>query len=407
MRVLLAPVGTRGDVEPMLALADALRARGHACTLAASAGFAETARAAGLPFASLGPGFDDIPPGVHNEFEVLRRFLRTLGAQYDALVPAAREADVVIGAMLALAGPSAARLAGVPWLYAGFSPHYLRSRELVPGGVPIRRLPRAVLGAFNVLQDLMLPLGMPAWVAEERKLGLPAPRGVYPHMAATAPLLLAYDEVLLPTPRDAQGTLHRVGVMRRDGAAEALAPEVEAFLDAGPPPVYVGFGSMRHEDALALGARVRASARRTGTRVVLAGGWSGLRPDAADASVLAIGGAPHDLLFPRCAGIVHHGGAGTLHAAALAGRPQAIVHHWADQIHHGWRTEALGIGVAPTMIRRLSDRWLDDALARLSRDGPLAERAAAFARTMGDPRAGARRAAAVVEAVVRAHARAR
>ncbi len=400
MRVLLAPVGTRGDVEPMLALADELTARGHACTLAASEGFRATAAREGLPFVSLGPGFDTVPAGMRNEVRVLQHFLRTLDAQYAGLVPAAREADVVVGAMLALAGPSAARLAGIPWVYAGFSPHYLRSRTLVPAGIPLRRLPRAVLGALNVAQDALLPLGMPAWVREEHKLGLPTPRGVYPHLAGEAPLLLGYDEALLPTPADAEGALHRVGVLRRTRVTPRLDAALEAFLTAGPPPVYVGFGSMRHDDAAALGARVAASARRTGTRVILNRGWSGLRAGAPTPELLAVEGAPHDALFPRCAGVVHHGGAGTLHAAALAGRPQAIVHHWADQIHHGWRTEALGIGLAPTTIGRLDDRWLDDALARLAGDGRLAERAAAFARTMGDPAAGARRAADVLERVV-------
>ncbi len=402
MRIVLAPVGTRGDVEPLLALGDVLRERGHTCVLAAPRNFAATAQREGLAFQDLGPGFDETARGVHNEFVVLRRFLRCLDQQYAGLQRASEGADAIVGAMLLLAGPSVARLRGIPWIYAGFSPRYLRSRLMVPGGIPVRSLPPWLLGAFNRMQDLLLPAAMRTWVAEERKLGFPSPTGVYPHLALQGELLLSYDDELLPTPADATGQLNRVGVMRRSGAGPPLTAELAEFLDSGPAPVYLGFGSMSHRDPGALMRLLLASVERTGVRAVINAGWSGLDAPMLPARVILVPHAPHDALFPRCAGVVHHGGAGTLHAAALAGVPQAIVHHWADQIHHGWRVEDLGVGPPPTTIRRLSPAWLESTLRQLTTDGDMRARARALGVRMRARLGGAERAAEVVERAVHA-----
>ena len=401
MRIVLAPFGTRGDVEPLLALGDVLRTRGHSCVLAAPRNFAATAEREGLAFESLGPGFDESAHGVHNEFVVLRRFLRGLHEQYVGLLRASEGANAIVGAMLMLAGPSVARLRGIPWIYAGFSPRYLRSRLMVPGGIPVRTLPPWVLGAFNRMQDLVLPAAMRAWVVEERKLGFPTPSGVYAHLALQGELLLGWDEELLPTPTDATGRLNRVGVMRRGGTTEPLSAELAAFLDAGPAPLYLGFGSMSHRDPDALMRLLLGSVARTGVRAVINAGWSGLASATLPAGVIRVPHAPHDALLPRCAGVVHHGGAGTLHAAALAGVPQAVVHHWADQIHHGWTVEDLGVGPPPTTIRRLSPTWLDDTLRRLATDQVMRQRALALGARMRGRLGGAERAADVVERAVR------
>ncbi len=401
MRIVLAPFGTRGDVEPLLALGDALRARGHTCVLAAPRNFAATAEREGLAFESLGPGFDESARGVHNEFVVLRSFLRGLHEQYAGLLKASEGADAIVGAMLLLAGPSVARLRGIPWVYAGFSPHYLRSRLMVPGGIPVRKLPPWFLGAFNRMQDLVLPAAMRAWVVEERKLGFPTPSGVYSHLALQGELLLGWDEELLPTPADATGRLNQVGVMRRRGTTELLSPELAAFLEAGPAPIYLGFGSMSHRDPTALMRQLLESVERTGVRAVINAGWSGLDAPTLPPAVIRVTQAPHSALFPRCAGVVHHGGAGTLHAAALAGVPQAIVHHWADQIHHGWRVEELGIGPPPTTIGRLSSAWLATTLRQLATNRDMRERARALGDRMRARLGGEERAADVVERAVR------
>ena len=402
MRIVLAPVGTRGDVEPLLALSDVLRERGHECVLAAPRSFAATAEREGLAFVSLGPGFEEFARGQHNEFQVLRAFQRRLRDQYDGLIAAAEGAHAIVGAMLLLAGPSVARRKRVPWIYAGFSPHYLRSELMVPGGLPVRSLPRWALRAFNRLQRHAVPLFMQPWVAEERRLGFERPIDVWEHMTNGAELLLGYDEALLPTPLDAEGRLHRVGVMRRAATGGTLDADLSAFLDAGPAPAYIGFGSMSHLDPRRLTRLVLDGVGRAGVRAVVNAGWSGLSEDRLSDRVRIVRSAPHDALFPRCMGVVHHGGAGTLHAAAIAGVPQAIVHHWADQIHHGWRVESMGLGPAPTMIGRLSATWLAAALCRFRDDAVMRVTAAELGTRMRQHVGGAERAADVVERAIHA-----
>ena len=400
MRIVLAPVGTRGDVEPMLALADALRARGHDCVLAAPQSFAPSAARASLPFVSLGEAFAVLERGERNEFRVVRAFLKTLPELYDGMQRATEGADVIVGAMMCLAGPSLARQRGIPWVYAGFSPHYLRSELMVPGGIPVRSLPRWALRAFNSVQHLVVPTLLRRWSQTEVRLGFGRPADLFGHMALRGELLLAYDEELLPTPTDAVGRLNQVGVMRRLDVGGPLEPALERFLDAGAPPVYIGFGSMTHRDPARLMREVLDGVKRAGTRAVVNAGWSGLNAPDLPPTVHLVTSAPHDLLFPRCLGVVHHGGAGTLHAAALAGVPQAIVHHWADQIHHGWRIEDLGLGPAPTTITRFSTRWLAETLRRFESDAPMRSRARAFGEKLRLRGGGATRAAAVVERAV-------
>lgn len=402
MRIVLAPVGTRGDVEPLLALGDVLRARGHQCVLAAPRPFARTAEREGMEFVSLGPGFDEFARGEHNEFRVLRAFQRQLREQYDGLMTAADGAHAIVGAMLLLAGPSVARAHRIPWIYAGFSPHYLRSELTVPGGLPVRSLPRRVLRAFNRLQRHLIPLFMRPWIAEERRLGFGRPRDVWEHLALQGELLAGYDEELLATPRDATGRLNRVGVMRRAATGGRLDGALAAFLDAGPAPAYIGFGSMSHRDPPRLTRLLLDGVERAGVRAVVNAGWSGLATTRLPDRVFVATSAPHDELFPRCTGVVHHGGAGTLHAAALAGVPQAVVHHWADQIHHGWRIEDLGIGPPPTTITRLSVDWLAAALRRFGADSAMRTRAAELGARMRARTGGAERAADVVERAIHA-----
>ncbi|MGN6677730.1 MAG: glycosyltransferase, partial [Streptosporangiaceae bacterium] len=123
-----------------------------------------------------------------------------------------------------------------------------------------------------------------------------------------------------------------------------LPAELEAFLDAGPPPVYVGFGSMRAPEDI---ARVAIEAiRAQGRRALVARGWAGLAPIDNRGDCFAVGEVNQQALFGRVAAVVHHGGAGTTSTAARAGAPQVVVPQWADQPYFAGRVAELGIGAA-------------------------------------------------------------
>ena len=164
-----------------------------------------------------------------------------------------------------------------------------------------------------------------------------------------------------------------------DAAAD---PALEAFLQAGPPPVYVGFGSMAGRDPARLARTVVEALQAAGQRGLLAPGWGGLAPGALPPTVHVVGEMPHAALFPRVKAVVHHGGAGTTHAGLRAGRPTLICPFFADQPFWGRLVHARGLGPAPIPQRRLDAPRLAAALHTLVSDAAMATRAAALGEAM-------------------------
>jgi sterol 3beta-glucosyltransferase len=204
----------------------------------------------------------------------------------------------------------------------------------------------------SVVNDARRDLGLQPW---------PVP-GPFARMRREGrPVLLAHSRHVLPSPPDWDAAVKVTGYWFLD-RPDAWTPPAELvrFLEVGPPPVYIGFGSMMLGDARAAAAIVEEAVRRVGCRAVVGAGWGGLRPRAS-ADILPIDCAWHDWLFPRVAAVVHHGGAGTSAAALRAGKPSVVTPFIADQFFWSWRLEKCG--VAPPAIRQ--DRLNVDDLARV------------------------------------------
>jgi sterol 3beta-glucosyltransferase len=190
--------------------------------------------------------------------------------------------------------------------------------------------------------------------------------------------LYAYSPVVLPTPADWDRSSVAAGYwfLDRPRSWEPSA-SLRAFLIAGPPPVYVGFGSMPSQDAARTTRIVLAALERTGQRGVLATGWGGLAAADLPPSVYLLAEAPHDWLFPQMAAVVHHGGAGTTAAALRAGVPTVICPFFGDQPFWGRRVATLGAGPPPIPQRRLTVDALSAAVRTAVSDPAIRERAAA------------------------------
>jgi UDP:flavonoid glycosyltransferase YjiC (YdhE family) len=406
LRLLLATMGTRGDLQPMLALGEALRARGHAVTFAAPPDFAAQLRGLGYPFHPCGMQVADLlrrhAAGLSSglSFGALgaaREFPREVAAQAAALLPAAAGHDAMVCASLLFAAPMVAEKLGIPYLYCLFATVAMRSAHHPPFMLGARRLPRwlnrlgwdATVGAADLL------LG-PALAVERHRLGLPPPRPVFRELRSR-PILLACDPQLAPAPPDFGADVIQTGAWILPPPT-ALPPALEAFLAAGPPPVFLGFGSMPDRDPAATTRMAISAARRARVRLVLGAGWSGLSggTEGTAADVAVAGDVPHALLFPRCAAVVHHGGAGTTAAAARAGVPQAIVPHLLDQHHWGWQVHRLGLGPAPLARRHLDTARLAARFTVLRDPGRRARAAALATALAANP--GTAQAVQVIEA---------
>lgn len=147
------------------------------------------------------------------------------------------------------------------------------------------------------------------------------------------------------------------------------------FLEAGEPPVYVGFGSMPNQEPRATFDLILRALEMTGQRGVIYGGWGGLAGETAGDRALVIEGVPHEWLFPRMKAVVHHGGAGTTAAGLRAGVPNVVVPFFGDQPFWGWRVAALGAGPAPIPRRSLTAERLAAAIERAVTDPAIHGRA--------------------------------
>ena len=154
-----------------------------------------------------------------------------------------------------------------------------------------------------------------------------------------------------------------------------MPSKLREFLRAGPPPVYVGFGSIAGRNPAQTTQTVVGALERAGQRGVLSSGWGGLEAARLPGTVFKLDAAPHDLLFPHMAAVVHHGGAGTTAAGLRAGKPTVVCPFFGDQPFWGARVAALGVGPAPIPQRRLTAENLAAAIRRAVTDTEMQGRA--------------------------------
>ena len=209
------------------------------------------------------------------------------------------------------------------------------------------------------------------------------------------PVLFGFSEAVVPRPPDWPERFAITGYWRRSVRDFRPPPELTAFLEAGGPVVYVGFGSMRPPDPGAFFTEVRKALKLVGVRAVLARGWAGAPVEAGD-DLFVLDEVPHAWLFPRVAAAVHHGGAGTSAAVFSSGVPGVWVPFIADQFFWAERARALGVAPAPVPARRLDAQALAAAIRAALKPGPRAAARALAERLSKED--GAARAAAVLEA---------
>jgi sterol 3beta-glucosyltransferase len=210
--------------------------------------------------------------------------------------------------------------------------------------------------------------------------------------------LSAYSQQLVPKPPDWGPRHHVTGYWYLDPPAGWQPPDdLQRFLENGPPPVYVGFGSLDDGHAAQRTRAVNDALAATGLRGVLLTGWGGLDPVPPSDRVISVTDVPHAWLLPRVAAVVHHGGAGTTGSALRAGVPQIPTPFAGDQ--YAWRERAVHIGVAPSGpdIKRLNARTLATAIHAAVSNGEMRARAAALGESVRAEN-GVARAVSLIEA---------
>jgi UDP:flavonoid glycosyltransferase YjiC (YdhE family) len=396
VNITVITVGSRGDVQPYVALAAGLKAAGHDVQLATHRNFEPLIRGRGLEFAPVeGNPRAAVESDLGQEWLAtgsnalafvrhMARIMRPMMAQAarDCL-DASRHADLIIYSMLGwLAAHHLTEHLGVPGMAA-----YLQPAHPTRAFPPITDVSRIKLGGrYNRLTYLVgeqvFWLVFRTGVNEARRevLGLPPLplRAPFPEARRRgAPALYGYSPTVLPKPSDWPDWVRVTGYWFLDRTADwRPAPELVRFLESGPPPVYVGFGSMHARSAPSLTATVVEALRRTGQRGILLSGWGALTDTGLPDGITAVDSVPHDWLFPQTAAVVHHAGAGTTGAGLRAGVPTVAIPFFADQPFWARRVFDLGAGPRPIPLKRLTAERLAGAVQIAVQDESVRARAA-------------------------------
>ncbi|WP_460510042.1 glycosyltransferase [Frigoribacterium salinisoli] len=391
MRMMLLTTGTRGDVEPFVALARHAASRGHEVRLA-------------LPDDAVAPsGVDSVRLGLdaqrllspagrtpwalarHLRAEVRPAMRRMLAAAVRETI--AFDPDVVVHHPLVLSAPMVSDSLGVPRVLVEFAPVATPSARFPAAGGPTATRD---LGAHNRATYAVPRAAARLFDADVARAAAELPGGRRP--AGRSPsraTLMAVSPALLPRPDDWPERVHQTGAWYEEASAASLDSVLGDFVGGGPF-VVASFGSMATGDASARGRAVVTAARSQGLRVLLVTGWGGLALSTGchGPDVLAVRSAPFDAVLPRATLAVHHGGAGTSHAVARAGVPAVVVPVTADQPFWAAQLHRQGVAAAPVPLRRSSAGTLGPAMTdALSHRGRAAEVGRVMRREHGVQRA--------------------
>ena len=338
MKLLLLTYGTEGDTRPLAALGHALAQAGHQVELLADASTLATPRALGLPCAALAGDIRAALAGGDATRAVGRLAAARTGDWMRQALAHGRGCDaIVVSGLAAFVGLSAAEALDVPAVGSMLIP-ITPTREFAAPFLPLAPPRPFNRGSHLLFNQLTWQLLRKATNRARADAGLPPRRRLW----TTHPMLYGISPALVPPPADWPANAHVCGQWIPP-LAQAFEPPAALldFLDAGEPPVYIGFGSMAGFDQRRLlDAVVGAIGRR---RALFSAGWSDIDAARLPDNVHAVGAVPHDWLLPRCALAIHHGGSGTTHSACRAGRPSIAVPFAGDQFFWGARLRAAGI----------------------------------------------------------------
>ena len=407
-RVAIVTVGSRGDVQPFIALARALA--GEDVCIATHEPFRHLVESNGVDFRSVhgdpkavvdsGEGQELLNTGRH-PIRLARRFAELLRPHWNLFVeeitPLVRESDVVVYSPLAFPAAHIAEASGIPAILAAFQPLAATGRmgPVALGGRSLGPLNRPAHRAVEVATWMLVRSLVNEW--RSSRLGLdPAPiLGPFRALERSpVPQLYAFSRYLCPRPEDWPEQFVVTGSWLFAAAADPPR-DLADWLDAGQRPIYAGFGSMSSPNGASLLGTVVDGVRHADGRIVLPrGSVSAATLEAAGDALFEVDDVDHAWLFARCAAVVHHGGAGTTVTAAAAGVPMIVVPFFADQPFWAYRAEIAG-GSVGTLDRRELSTSAVATLVSAAQQPPAIDRAANLGRLVRAER-GAERAAHVV-----------
>ncbi|XP_072998610.1 sterol 3-beta-glucosyltransferase UGT80B1 isoform X1 [Typha latifolia] len=382
LKIAMLVVGTRGDVQPFIAFAKRLQEFGHHVRLATHRNFRTFVKSAGVDFYPLGgdprilAGYMTRTKGFllsgPTEISIQRNQLKEI---IYSLLPACTEPDLDSGApfraQAIIANPPAyghahvAEALGVP-LHIFFTMPWTPTNDFPH---PFARVPQSAAYRLSYLTvDLIVWWGIRGFINDFRKKKLKLPPiayfSTYHGSISHLPTGYMWSPQLVPKPSDWGSLVDVVGYCFLNMGTKYQPPrELAQWIQQGPKPIYIGFGSIPLEDEKKITAVILDALKETGQRGIIGRGWGALGSfSEVPVGVYLLEDCPHDWLFPRCAAVVHHGGAGTTAAGLRAGCPTTIIPFFGDQFFWGDRIHGKGVGPAPIPISEFNVERLSNAI---------------------------------------------
>jgi sterol 3beta-glucosyltransferase len=395
MKIAIVALGSRGDVQPYVALGKALKAAGHGVRLVTHENFETLVTSHGLTFCAMPGNVQEVveSPELRALLEkgnflainaYTSKLVKTISIEWaKAGFVACQGMDLLIGGV---GGGSIMRALAeklqIPILEAHvfpYSPTTAFPAVLFPAAL-------AKLGgvvnwlSHHLMRQIMWQLSRNAdRLVRSQVLNLPPAPFFGPKPDAKLkpfPTLYGFSPSVIPKPADWKNT-EVTGAWFLDAEPDWTPPEaLVSFLAEGPAPLYIGFGSMGSRNPQETADLVLQAIAKTGQRAILQSGWGGLATDHLPKHVLIVNSIPHSWLFPQMAAIVHHGGAGTTAAALRAGVPSIVVPFFGDQPFWGQRVADLGVGLAPIPRKQLTADRLAQAIQIMVSNSVMRQRSA-------------------------------
>lgn len=380
MKIAMIAFGSTGDVRPYSILGKELQRRGHKITVFATSEFQSMMEKAGLQFHALPGDAKELMAklmrpdvkglGFVNEFA--KSIKTILDPFLEDLIKGTEDAECIIATFFVHVFSSVAEYHNIPYIQTHY---YLMDRNSSApiAAAPLQRLNSKLWSkttydigylAMNLLEKHYLD----DWRKEHGLPPLKVQKGPgYELNGHTVPVLYAMSPITMPRPSGWPENIHMTGYWLNDDTATDFDPpaELQAFLDAGEPPIYVGFGSMASGDMTELFNLVLEGIRLSGVRAILSKGWGDAKINIQNPNVYMADFVPHDWLFSRVKAVIHHGGAGTLAAGICAGLPTLVIPFGGDQPFWANRVRQMGIGPKPIPRNRLTAKKLAKGIEEL------------------------------------------
>lgn len=385
MKIFIATYGTRGDVQPYIAIGKGLQESGYHVTLGTSERFRDSIEEQGLKYSHMSDellAIIDTDQGrdilentttfldvIKQSIKLSKRIKPLYAAQmHEVWEIAQRETpDFILYHPKISCAPHIAERLGIGCALASPIPLFIPTSEQ-----PFFMFPNLKIGGwYNRMSHRLVNSFSKAYYKKQinifrNDIGLPAMKKfalLRQDNGSAIPTLHAYSEALVPRPSDWPNTAYITGYWFLKRRNEWRPPQnLLSFLKKGAPPVYIGFGSMVGHTPQRLAKVVVDALQIAGLRGIISSGWGGLSSEELPDSILKIETAPHDWLFPRVSAVVHHGGAGTTASGLRAGKPSVIVPFFGDQPFWGRRIYSLGAGPKPIPRKILTADKLASAI---------------------------------------------